>query len=120
MMRQTKLSYDEFVHRLIPVRYLDETGLVLYRRLAASRSNEERQLAASALLDRLCALGYMKLVHREHVGGETRSTYRNLVSLDTLVLSAPAPAEESSTGAQPNGHTTLKAAPSLAEETATP
>ncbi len=90
MMRRAKLSYDELVHRLIPVRYLDETGLELYRRLAASRGTEERQRAASDLLDRLCDLGYMKLVNRDVVGGVVRSTYRNLVSLDTLTLSTPA------------------------------
>ncbi len=89
-MRREKLSYDELVHRLIPVRYLDETGLALYRQLAASRGGEERRRAAAALLDRLCELGYMKLTRREEVAGEIRSTYRNLVSLDTLILSSPA------------------------------
>jgi len=88
-MRRAKLSYDELVHRLIPVRYLDETGLALYRRLAATRDPAERSLAAADLLDRLCELGYMKLTAREEVDGTVRSTYRNLVSLDTLVLSTP-------------------------------
>lgn len=89
MMRRAKLSYDELVHRLIPVRYLDETGLALYRRLAASQGASERRAAAAALLDRLCELGYMKLMSREETDGEVRSTYRNLVSLDTLVLTVP-------------------------------
>jgi hypothetical protein len=74
MMRRAKLSYDELVHRLIPVRYLDETGLALYRRLAASRGDTERGAAASDLLDRLCELGYMKLVSRDENGELVTST----------------------------------------------
>ncbi len=89
MMRRARLSHEELMHRLIPVRYLDETGLALYRRLAASRTEAERLRAAADLLDRLCQLGYARLIGREVRDGRVRSTYRNLVSLDTLVLTAP-------------------------------
>ena len=88
-MLRTKLSYNELVHRLIPVRYLDETGLELYRRLAACADGPERLRATVRVFNRLCELGYMRLVNHEESAGEHRITYRSLISLDTLLIALP-------------------------------
>ena len=93
-MKKPARSPTELLTRLLPIDRLDEEGLALYRSVVSSRDERAFRRGAVRLMDRLCELGYMRMLSRTEDQGAVRLTYRNLLTLDTVSISVEQPTPE--------------------------
>ena len=85
-MKKARVSTLEMIERLIPAEQLDEAGLGLYRAVSASEDESSARRAAGHLLERLCEQGYLRRLSSVQTAGGTRTTYRNLLTLDKISI----------------------------------
>jgi diguanylate cyclase (GGDEF)-like protein len=87
-MRKSVLPSIEPFTRLIPVDRLDTEGLELLAGLANCTEEASFSRAAMGLLEHLCELGLFRRLSKTVQDDRTRATYRNLITLDTISVSA--------------------------------
>ena len=93
-MKKPARPPTELLTRLLPIDRLDEEGLALYRSVVSSGDERAFRSGAVRLMDRLCELGYMRMLSRTEDQGAVRLTYRNLLTLDTVSISVEQPTPE--------------------------
>jgi diguanylate cyclase (GGDEF)-like protein len=93
MRKPVRPSIEPFT-RLIPIDRLDARGRELYVAMASSADEAEFARLAVSLLERLCGQGIFRVLSRDQSNDHVRTTFRNLLTLDTISVTVPEEAAE--------------------------